>query len=75
MSKIIGIFAAISVAMCLPAPLIFLLYNFIASFCFYLYKKINYSEQVHTNPRKFWHRPVSVLSKFWNIVGYIWHGT
>ena len=71
MSKILALFVAIF----LPAPLTFILYNSIGILCINIFKKLNPSELKNTNPRKFWHKPYSFLTKLFNICGYIWHGT
>ena len=71
MSKIVAVF----VATCLPAPLIFLSFNLIGVLCLNVYKKLNRNELKNTNPRKFWNNPYSILTKLFNLCGYIWHGT
>ena len=54
-------------------PIAFLLSNnLFASFCFFIYKILNKNDvNLTKNPRLFWHRPYTLLAKYWVLLGRI----
>ena len=72
----VGIYATIFV---ITLPVLSVMYLFlqflIASFCFYVYKTVNKNDpNLKSNPRLFWHWPVTVLATYWYKIGSIFHG-
>jgi hypothetical protein len=58
----------------LLAPLYLGLFNFFASFYFFIYKLLFKRRPNYANPREFWDTPFSVVMKIWNFLGKIIHG-
>jgi hypothetical protein len=49
--------------------------NLFASLCFYTYKIVNKNDpNLIRNPREFWRRPYTLLTKYWLLYGRILHG-
>ena len=49
--------------------------NLFASLCFYTYKSLNKNDpSLIGNPREFWRRPYTLLTKYWLLYGRVLHG-
>ena len=55
------------------SPFIYLFLNLVFSIGFYIYKQININDFKRMKPREFWHKPFSVMTKFSDFIGIVWH--
>ena len=59
----------------LLSPGFLIIYNLLASFGFFIYKKLFKHPSNNINPREFWNTPFTILTYIWNLFGKIYHGS